>query len=195
MVNHQPVTAVLDVGSEATLITQKAAKQLQLQMSTRSRPVLKPLWGGKGHVSAGRAKLRVAMMGIKPRWVNAVVVNWDVEWDLLIGEPLWQGFNIITASPAVVKSLKRRAKKEEHEVTADNTVQRVASDEVYAKVGEVNISRTIDINFGQPEGQEGALMARKFESHEALPTNFFHKQRDADLEHWDAKYPDVSQEE
>ncbi|KAJ2173325.1 hypothetical protein EV180_007375, partial [Coemansia sp. RSA 518] len=196
----QTVEAVVDPGAAVSLVTLDAAKRLGLRISSRSRPLLAPLWPTSApYQSIGRANIALSLESRPKKWIHAVVVGFKASWDILLGADAMKEFNIESMTPA----MQRRSPGQEP--VADHPHKQLDSAErapvAVRAVGpeDYDPESTLDMSYPLLTESNAAppikepVVSRPMRAKLGLPAAFFVSARDDDFRRWDSMYPAATQ--
>ncbi|PIA17807.1 hypothetical protein COEREDRAFT_7004 [Coemansia reversa NRRL 1564] len=196
-------TTSIDTGAQVCLITEQAAKCIGLRISTKSCPMLKPLWpGSKAYRSRGRTNIMLSLDGSPPIWARAVVVGFDCCWEVLVGNKELTKLGVRLMTPAMQRRLGSSTQTADHPAKAldtpwRNNSPRAPQEADYDDVPDTAL--THDLAFPSPvEASTAApavsepVVSRPMCARLGLPADYFVPERDDEFLRQDALYPEAS---
>ncbi|KAJ2181183.1 hypothetical protein GGF45_001648 [Coemansia sp. RSA 551] len=99
---QQAASTVADSGAEITLVKQSLARKLKLVVRTKSKPELRALWpSAQPYKTLGRTNIQLKVSNGPVRWVKAVVVDFDSNWEVLVGDQGLKSLGCNLMTPAM----------------------------------------------------------------------------------------------
>ncbi|KAJ2840480.1 hypothetical protein FBU31_000378 [Coemansia sp. 'formosensis'] len=211
------VKAVVDLGTELSLVTLEATNRLGLPVHTTWHPWLIPAWSQNPYTTEGFVNVQVEIANGPKHWTKAAVVRQPQKWDMLLKELDVELVTLamrkhqqgeMAATATFIVEVDNLTAPEAPETQVPDDAPRPVTDEDYADfpapesaanyvVDDSPIELLPDV--GAAARAESAdtrlIQPRKMRVKLGLPADYFVKDRDADFHKWNALYPAVTCEE